>query len=246
MPVYLLTDELCFPPAEGASREGVVAAGGDFRTDRLLLAYRSGIFPWPSQGMPLLWYSPDPRFVLRPERAHIPRSLAKRMRREPYEFRLDTAFERVIRACSEAQRPDQDGTWISEELIQGYVALHEAGFAHSAEAYLDGELVGGLYGVSLGSCFFGESMFAKAPDASKIAFATLLAHLLRWDVGLVDCQVWTEHLDRFGAEELRRKAFLAELRQRVQAPTREGRWSAELGSREAIAILRPPASDEDA
>jgi leucyl/phenylalanyl-tRNA--protein transferase len=237
MPVYLLTDELLFPPPEGASREGVVAVGGDFRPERLLLAYSQGIFPWPTAGMPLLWFSPNPRFVLRPSEAHVGRSLAKELRRERFEVRMDTAFEAVIRACGAVPRPGQDGTWITEELIRGYLALHELGYAHSIEAWRDGALVGGLYGVSLGSCFFGESMFAREPDASKVAFVTLLAHLPRWGIGLVDCQVRTEHLARFGARDVPRKEFLAEVRRRVSEPTRRGRWCVTLRPSEALEVL---------
>jgi leucyl/phenylalanyl-tRNA--protein transferase len=237
MPVYLLTDELVFPPPEGASREGVVAVGGDFRPERLLLAYSQGIFPWPTAGMPLLWFSPDPRFVLRPREVHVGRSLAKELRRDHVEIRMDTAFEPVIRACGATPRPGQDGTWITDELIRGYLALHERGYAHSIEAWRGGALVGGLYGVSLGSCFFGESMFALEPDASKVAFVTLLAHLARWGVGLVDCQVRTDHLARFGAHDVRRRDFLAELRTRVTEPTLRGRWASELRPSEALAAL---------
>ncbi|GAB4198411.1 MAG: leucyl/phenylalanyl-tRNA--protein transferase [Sandaracinaceae bacterium] len=237
MPVYLLTDELVFPPPEGASREGVVAVGGDFRPERLLLAYSQGIFPWPTAGMPLLWFSPTPRFVLRPREVHVGRSLAKALRRDRFEIRMDTAFEPVIRACAAIPRPGQDGTWITEELVRGYVALHELGYAHSIEAWQGRDLVGGLYGVSLGSCFFGESMFALEPDASKVAFVTLLAHLERWGIGLVDCQVKTEHLARFGAREIPRREFLAELRARMTDPTRRGRWLPELRPSEALEIL---------
>ncbi len=237
MPVYLLTDKLVFPPAEGASREGVVAVGGDFRPDRLLLAYSQGIFPWPTAGMPLLWFSPDPRFVLAPARAHLGRSLRKVMRRGTYEVRMDTAFEAVIRACGTVPRPGQDGTWIHEELIAGYLQLHERGYAHSIEAWRGGALVGGLYGVSLGGVFFGESMFAREPDASKVAFATLLGNLVAWGIDLVDCQVHTDHLERFGAEEQPRKVFLKRLRELLAAPTRHGRWQCELGPAEALKRL---------
>jgi leucyl/phenylalanyl-tRNA---protein transferase len=237
MPVYLLTDKLVFPPAEGASREGVVAVGGDFKPERLLLAYSQGIFPWPTEGMPLLWFSPDPRFVLRPREVHVGRSLGKVLRRDGFEVRFDTAFEAVIRACGLAPRPGQDGTWIQEDLIEGYLELHRLGYAHSVEAWRGGALVGGLYGVSLGSCFFGESMFAAAPDASKVAFVTLLAHLERWGIGLVDCQVKTAHLARFGGREVSRRDFLVELRRRVAEPTRRGPWLAELRPSEALASL---------
>jgi leucyl/phenylalanyl-tRNA--protein transferase len=237
MPVYLLTDKLVFPPAEGASREGVVAVGGDFKPERLLLAYSQGIFPWPTEGMPLLWFSPDPRFVLRPREVHVGRSLGKVLRRDGFEVRFDTAFEAVIRACGLAPRPGQDGTWIQEDLIEGYLELHRLGYAHSVEAWRGGALVGGLYGVSLGSCFFGESMFAAAPDASKVAFVTLLAHLERWGIGLVDCQVKTAHLARFGGREVSRRDFLVELRRRVAEPTRRGPWLAELRPSEVLASL---------
>jgi len=237
MPIYMLTDELRFPPPEGASAEGIVAVGGDFRPERLLLGYAQGIFPWPSEGLPLLWFSPDPRFVLDPERAHIPRSLKKRMRRDPYEIRFDTAFPDVIRACAEARRPGQRGTWIIDELVDGYQVLHALGFAHSIEAWHGDELVGGLYGVGLGRMFFGESMFAVAPDASKCAFAMLLAQLMAWGFALVDCQVHTEHLERFGAEEWPRAQFLAVLRASVGAETRRGPWQLELSVEEALTIL---------
>lgn len=237
MPIYMLTDELRFPPPEGASAEGIVAVGGDFRPERLLLGYAQGIFPWPSEGLPLLWFSPDPRFVLTPARAHVPRSLRKRLRKQPYEVRFDTAFSEVIRACAETRRPGQRGTWIIDELVEGYETLHELGFAHSIEAYQDGVLVGGLYGVGLGRVFFGESMFARAPDASKCAFATLLAQLAAWEFQLIDCQVHTEHLERFGAEDWPRAEFLALLRKAVGSDTRRGRWQLELSNDEVLARL---------
>jgi leucyl/phenylalanyl-tRNA--protein transferase len=234
MPIYMLTDELRFPPPEGASDEGIVAVGGDFRPERLLLGYAQGIFPWPSEGLPLLWFSPDPRFVLTPEAAHIPRSLKKRMRREPFEVRFDTAFDQVIRACAGARRPGQRGTWIISDLVAGYERLHELGFAHSIEAWQGDRLVGGLYGVGLGRVFFGESMFATEADASKVAFAMLLAQLWSWQFALVDCQVHTEHLERFGAEEVSRTEFLSTLRGAVMAETRRGRWQLELTTAEAL------------
>jgi len=237
MPIYMLTDELRFPPPEGASAEGIVAVGGDFRPERLLLGYAQGIFPWPSEGLPLLWFSPDPRFVLDPARLHLPRSLRKRMRKAPYEIRFDTAFDEVIHACASARRPGQRGTWIIEDLVDGYQSLHELGFAHSIEAWSGDQLVGGLYGVGLGRVFFGESMFAHAPDASKCAFAVLIAQLLAWDFALVDCQVHTEHLERFGAEEWPRERFLRTLRSAVTAETRRGRWTLELDVEQALANL---------
>lgn len=238
MPVYLLTDELRFPPPEGASPEGIVAIGGDFRPERLLLGYAQGIFPWPSEGLPLLWFSPDPRFVLEPHAAHIPRSLRKQIKRMPYTIRFDTAFSEVIRACASKKRPGQRGTWITNDLIVGYEALFDLGFAHSVEAWQDDELVGGLYGVGMGKVFFGESMFAHAPDASKLAFAMLLAQLVAWDARIVDCQVHTEHLARFGAREWPREVFLSTLREALAHETRRGRWELEITGEQALELLR--------
>ncbi|HJL20354.1 MAG TPA: leucyl/phenylalanyl-tRNA--protein transferase [Sandaracinaceae bacterium LLY-WYZ-13_1] len=239
MPVYLLTDELIFPPPEGASPEGVVAIGGDFSPERLILAYSQGIFPWPTEGFPLLWFSPDPRFVLVPERLRVSRSLRKQIRRGRYRITADTAFDEVICACADVPRPGQSGTWITDELIAGYEALHARGFAHSVEAWdEDGVLVGGLYGVSLGGTFFGESMFAVAPDASKVAFATLIGNLLAWDFDLVDCQVHTEHLERFGAERWPRPRFLEALHRSLEKPTRRGPWALPLAPGAALQRLQ--------
>jgi leucyl/phenylalanyl-tRNA---protein transferase len=228
MPIYMLTDELRFPPPEGASPEGIVAIGGDFRAERLLLGYAQGIFPWPSEGLPLLWFSPDPRFALEPSQAHIPRSLRKRMRKGEFEVRFDSAFTQTIRACAGKRRPGQRGTWITQDLIGGYERLHRLGYAHSIEAWVDGELQGGLYGVGLGRMFFGESMFAHVPDASKVAFAMLLGHLAAWGFRLVDCQVHTDHLERFGARAWPRTDFLRVLRRAVAEERAIGKWQVEL------------------
>ncbi|MBK8169083.1 MAG: leucyl/phenylalanyl-tRNA--protein transferase [Sandaracinaceae bacterium] len=228
MPIYKLTDELVFPPPEGASREGIVAIGGDAWPDRLLLAYAQGIFPWPSDGLPLLWFSPNPRFVLVPKDAHVSRSLAKTIRRGEYEVRVDTAFDEVMTACAQAPRPGQDGTWITDELRAGYGELHRLGYAHSIETWRGGELVGGLYGVSLGRGFFGESMFAHAPDASKVATVALLGNLRAWDFAFIDCQVRTDHLERFGARNWPRKEFLAHLREALTHETKRGPWRFDL------------------
>lgn len=244
MRLPLLTKELWFPPATRSTGDGVVAVGGDFRTERLLLAYRSGIFPWPMEGYPLLWFSPDPRFVLLPSHAHLPRSLRKRMRKAPYEIKADTAFGEVIRACGRVPRPGQDGTWVTPELVRGYESLFEQGIAHSIEAWQDGALVGGLYGVSLGAVFFGESMFALAPDASKVAFATLLGNLVHWGFAMVDCQVHTDHLERFGAEDWPRDLFLQVLEKCMTVPTRKGPWTLELGPKEAEAVLKGAGEDD--
>jgi leucyl/phenylalanyl-tRNA---protein transferase len=226
-----------FPPVSRASPEGVIAVGGRPDPATLKEAYSRGIFPWPHEGVPLLWFCPDPRFVLVPGKAHIPRSLRKEMRRGTFEVRTDTAFREVMQACARKPRPGQDGTWITRDMIAGYTALHEEGLAHSIEAWQDGRLAGGLYGLSLGSIFFGESMFADAPNASKTAFATLLANLIRWDFDLVDCQSYTEHLASFGALEWPRARFLAVLERSLRRPTRKGPWTLEVGPEEASELL---------
>jgi leucyl/phenylalanyl-tRNA--protein transferase len=222
--IFRLDHRLIFPPPELAEENGVLAVGGDLREERLILAYSSGIFPWPHEGLPLLWHSPDPRTVLVPKDLHVGRSLEKSIRRGHYEVRLDTAFRQVMRGCSQKERPNQDGTWITDEMVEGYMALHRRGLAHSIEAWQGDELVGGLYGISLGGAFFGESMFAEAPDASKVAFATLVRQLDRWGFDFVDCQVHTEHLERFGAVPWSRTRFLAALKKALKKPTRVGPW----------------------
>jgi leucyl/phenylalanyl-tRNA--protein transferase len=236
--VVRLTRELVFPHPSRASREGVVAVGGDLSPERLILAYSQGIFPWPSEGMPLLWFSPDPRFVLPLDAVHVPRSLRKRMRRGDLEVRADTAFDRVIRACRATPRPGQDGTWITRDIVEGYERLHASGLAHSIECFDgEGQLVGGLYGVSLGAAFFGESMFADAPDASKVAFATLLANARAWGFHFVDCQVPTEHLERFGALSVPRSVFLGMLEEALASETRVGPWTMTITPKEAADLL---------
>lgn len=222
-----------FPPPDRATPDGILAVGGRPEPDLLLAAYSRGIFPWPHEGFPLLWFCPDPRFVLIPTEAHVGRSLRKTLRRGTFEVRADTAFREVMRACARKKRPGQRGTWITRDMIRGYTALHEQGYAHSIEAWQDGRLVGGLYGISLGAVFYGESMFAEVPDASKVAFATLLGNLIRWEFQLVDCQSYTDHLASFGAEEWPRDEFLAALETAIQAPTRMGPWRLELGPAEA-------------
>jgi leucyl/phenylalanyl-tRNA--protein transferase len=207
--VFLLgQDPEAFPPPERADRSGLLAIGGDLTPQRLLAGYRRGIFPWYSEGQPILWHSPDPRFVLLPGRLHVPRSLEKVLRRGTFDIRADTAFAEVLRACAAAPRPGQDGTWITPEMHAAYVTLHRLGHAHSVEARKDGELVGGLYGVAVGRVFFGESMFTLAPDASKAAFVTIARALFDAGCLLIDCQVETEHLARFGAADVPRRRFL--------------------------------------
>ena len=222
-----------FPPVSWTSPDGVIAIGGSADPETLKAAYSRGIFPWPHPGLPILWFCPDPRFVLAPHEARVSRSLRKQMRHGAFEIRADTAFREVIHACAAKPRPGQDGTWITDEMMAGYIALHEEGLAHSVEAWQDGRLAGGVYGVSLGAVFFGESMYADVPNASKVAFATLLANLMRWRFALVDCQSYTGHLASFGAVEWRRARFLAALKRALRAPTRIGPWSLELGPAEA-------------
>lgn len=214
-----------FPPVERALKEpnGLLAAGADLSVPRLVAAYRSGIFPWYSEDQPLLWWSPDPRMVLIPAELRISRSLRKRLARRDYEMRADGCFEEVIRACA-APRPGQDGTWISGAMITAYTALACAGNAHSVETWIDGELAGGLYGVALGRMFYGESMFTRTPDASKIALAHLVRQLARWEFGMIDCQMATAHLARFGAREIPRAEFMRMLAILVNYPDRACAW----------------------
>ncbi len=223
MPVFRLSRRLEFPPPELAA-DGLLAVGGDLRPERLVLAYSMGIFPWYEEGQPILWHSPDPRMVLPVAGLSVPRSVEKARRKGLYTITLDTEFEEVIKACATVPRRGQPGTWITPEMQEAYVELHRQGLAHSAEAWSDGRLVGGLYGVSLGDVFFGESMFARAPDASKVAFVTLVESLVGWGMTLVDSQVYTDHLARFGAEEWPRSRYLIELRGALEGPTRRGPW----------------------
>jgi len=211
VPVYALSDELSFPHPSLANSEGLLAVGGDLSAERIILAYSNGIFPWFSEGQPILWWSPSPRLVLLPEQLHVGRSLRKAQRRAPYRLSMDEAFAEVIAACAEAPRPGQDGTWITRDMQDAYIDLHRRGVAHSVEAWEGDTLVGGLYGLGLGGMFFGESMFARRPDASKLAFAALVSTLRTWGFSLVDCQVVTEHLLRFGAHEIELEDFLERL-----------------------------------
>ena len=216
------------PDPEESDAHGLVAVGGDLSPQRLIDAYRRGIFPWYSEGLPILWHSPDPRFVLEPAHLQINRSLRKSIRRSPYRLSFDTAFSQVVRCCSQAPRPGQDGTWITEDMIAAYDRLFALGHAHSIEAWLDDRLVGGVYGVAMGAVFCGESMFAHAPDASKIAFVKLIHQLLDWGFELIDCQVHTDHLARFGAVDWPRAKFLAllaTLRDRKVSPPAPWRFS---------------------
>ncbi len=222
MPVYRLDDRLAFPPPDRGPRRGPIAVGGDLRPERLLLAYSMGIFPW--QGEPLHWHSPDPRMVLLADELKVSRSLRRTIKRGTFHVTLDTAFAEVMVACATAPRPGQDGTWITPGMVEAYGELHRRGVAHSVEAWRGEEVVGGLYGLSLGAAFFGESMFARETDASKVAFVSLVEQLRRWSISLVDCQVYTPHLASLGAREWPRRQFLEALRLALDKKTRLGPW----------------------
>ncbi len=226
MPVYALSRALAFPPPDHAV-DGLVAVGGDLSPERLLLAYRSGIFPWYDDGLPILWHSPDPRCVIRVDGLHVGRSLRRVLRNQTYTVRFDSAFERVIRACQTTPRAGQDGTWITGDMERAYVRLHRMGYAHSVEAWEGDELAGGLYGVSLGRMFFGESMFSWRPDASKVALVALADRVRPWGFPLIDAQVPTPHTLAMGAEEWPRGRFLDALREALKYPTHKGNWASE-------------------
>ncbi|RMD59637.1 MAG: leucyl/phenylalanyl-tRNA--protein transferase [Nitrospirae bacterium] len=226
MPIYRLPDdEILFPPPELAEEDGLLAVGGDLSEERLLAAYSMGIFPWYSEGSPILWWSTNPRLILIPEEIRISKSLRKVIKKNIYTITMDTAFREVIENCASIKRKNSEGTWITKDMIEAYVKLHNIGFAHSVESWREGELVGGLYGVSIGSAFFGESMFSKMSDASKVAFVKLVEILIKWHFTLIDCQVTTEHLMRFGAKEVSRSEFMKMLRDAISRPSRIGKWT---------------------
>jgi len=225
MTVFLLSEKIAFPPPTLADKDGLLAVGGDLRIERLLLAYRNGIFPWYSAGQPILWWSPDPRLVLYPSEVRISRSLKRVIRKRRFRISSDTAFEKIIRECASVRLEQNEGTWLTEEMIDAYCGLHAAGLAHSMEVWLDDALAGGLYGVSLGRCFFGESMFTRITDGSKIALAALAKHLEAASFHMIDCQLSTEHLIRFGAREISRRRFLRQLKNSLSYPTRRGSWT---------------------
>lgn len=221
--VAALNNEEPFPPLHTALREpsGLLAIGGQLTSKRLLEAYRQGIFPWFSVGDPVLWWSPDPRMVLFPSELKVATSLEKRLRRGAYEIRFNASFREVMEACSATPRPGQDGTWIVDEMIEAYSELHALGYAHSVETWMDGQLAGGLYGVCIGRMFYGESMFHRITDASKIAFVHMVRHAEASGIGMIDCQMKTEHLARFGAREIPRLDFSRRLAELVNLPARQ-------------------------
>jgi len=226
------------PPIASALKRpnGLLAAGGGLSSARLVDAYSRGCFPWFNEGEPVLWWSPDPRMVLLPDELHVSKSLAKHVRQGGFEIRADTAFSEVIAGCAQ-QRRGQDGTWISPAIVEAYVALHAEGIAHSVETWIDGALAGGLYGLAIGGVFFGESMFARATDASKLAFVHAVGQLRRWGVGLIDCQMSTAHLAGFGAREIPRAVFLQRVAQLVPRPAPGSPWR--LDADLAQEVLRP-------
>ena len=217
-----------FPPVRGALKEpnGLLAAGGDLSPERLLEGYRHGIFPWFSEGDPILWWSPDPRTVLFPAELKISRSLGKTLRNRSYEVRFDSAFNEVIASCA-APREGVSGTWISDAMIEAYLELHRLGHAHSVETWIGDELAGGLYGVAIGGVFFGESMYSRGRDASKIALAALVARVKAEGIGLIDCQMHTRHLETLGAREIPRARFSRLLEELIHYPRSPGMWSGE-------------------
>ena len=225
MPVFRLDNRITFPPVELADPVGIIAFGGDLSEERLLLAYRSGIFPWYSKGEPITWWSPDQRFVLYPQDFKIPRSLRKPLREKQFNITFDLDFKGVIEQCKSISRPGQEGTWITDEMMHAYIKLHESGYAHSVETWEDKKLIGGLYGISLGRCFFGESMFSKTTNASKLAFTTLVNKLIKREFGMIDCQVYTKLLSQFGAQQVSRNEYMEELKSNLEIESLKGSWS---------------------
>jgi leucyl/phenylalanyl-tRNA---protein transferase len=223
MPIYELNKEIMFPPVRGAEPSGILAVGGDLSPERLLLAYRSGIFPWYSDDDPIIWWSPDPRFVLFPEELYVSRTMRQVLARKIFDITLDRDFRGVIRGCREPRKKER-GTWITDEMMEAYIRLHDLGFAHSAEAWQDGELVGGLYGISLGGCFFGESMFTRASNASKAAFIALVKRLRDLGFIIIDSQVYTGHLETLGARHIPRAEYLGYVNRGLTLDTIRGSW----------------------
>ena len=224
MAVYALSNELFFPPPQLSNPDGILAIGGDLSPQRLLLAYHMGIFPWYSEWEPIVWWSPDPRCILPVEALKISKSMRQLIRRNVFSLSFDRAFGQVISQCRNVPRKGQRGTWITLEMEEAYLRLHELGFAHSVEVWQEGQLVGGLYGVSVGRCFFGESMFSLVSNASKMAFVFLVQSLAQKGFNWIDCQVYNQHLGSLGARELPREKFLQLLERDVQKETLQGNW----------------------
>ena len=225
MPIFQLPDEIVFPDVGYAETDGLLAVGGDLSIERLICAYSSGIFPWYSEDSPILWWSPDPRLVLFPDRFKISHSLQQKIKKGIFEVRCDTAFCQVLDGCSSGERAIGEGTWLTDEMKEAYSNLHKAGFAHSVETYFEGNLVGGLYGVSLGNAFFGESMFFRMTDASKVALYWLVKKAKELQFQFIDSQVETNHLISLGAELISRQDYLTLLEKALKFPTHHGKWS---------------------
>ena len=226
MPVFHLGDEIAFPSPTLSDETGLLAVGGDLSVERLLLAYSMGIFPWFNRGEPILWWSPIERAVVTPSEVHLPRTLRKALKKTPLTVRVDTCFDEVIKHCAKTPRPGQRGTWITMDMREAYTELHQRGVAHSFETFLGDKLVGGLYGLSLGGSFFGESMFSHVDDASKVAFVELARVLTVWGFDLIDCQLPNSNVMRYGTKVISRKLFLELLALSVKKPTRIGKWVA--------------------
>jgi leucyl/phenylalanyl-tRNA---protein transferase len=227
MPIFRLVDDLVFPPPDYADPSGLIAVGGDLSSERLLEAYRVGIFPWYSDDQPILWWSPDPRFILEPDEFKVSHSLKKTLQRKCFQVTFDRVFEEVIAACATVPREGQRGTWITPEMHDAYIKLHGLGYAHSVETWFGGKLAGGLYGVSLGKAFFGESMFHHKADASKVALAMLVEKLKSWSFHFIDSQMTTEHMISLGAKEIPRRIFLKRLQSALRHSTKRGKWHVE-------------------
>jgi leucyl/phenylalanyl-tRNA--protein transferase len=225
MPLYALNNTPAFPPPQWANEDGLLAVGGDLKPDRLISAYAQGIFPWYSEGEPILWWSPDPRWVLLPSQLIVSSGMRRILRQRKFQITFDKAFSRVIAACAETPRQGQDGTWISKDMQDAYCEMHALHLAHSVEVWQGPDLVGGLYGISLGNLFFGESMFSRVGNASKAGFITLVKGLERMGFGLIDCQTHTPHLESLGAQAMERSAFLAMLKTGLAKETLQKSWS---------------------
>ena len=213
MPIYWLTEELIFPPVEGADEDGVLALGGDLSSERLLLAYKTGVFPWYNEDEPIVWWAPNPRFVLYPNKLKVSKSMRSLLNKKAFRVSMNSAFDEVISNCKTISRNDQNGTWIDQEMKNAYTKLHKEGWVHSVETWQNDVLVGGLYGVCIGKCFFGESMFTKVSNASKYAFITLVNFLKNKGFELIDCQVHSPHLESLGAELITMERFQNYLKQ---------------------------------
>ena len=228
MSIFQLTDDILFPEPRLAEPNGLLAVGGDLSPARLITAYRQGIFPWYSDGDPILWWSPAPRLVLFPDQFHLPKRLGRTMRKQLFQVTMDSAFADVIESCGSLREESGEGTWITEEMKEAYINLHKLGFAHSVECWFDGKLAGGLYGICLDRVFFGESMFSRKTDASKVALATLAGYAEQAGIRVIDCQMTTEHLLRFGSREINRSEFQELLQQFVQNILPQERWSLQM------------------